>query len=414
MSSVSAPPEQAPCWAGEPLDRHTFAAVRRRAVFDCCKWDVQYEDVSTLAPFPLVLSRRAWHDLTSAAAALAREILAAEAELVHRPEVHVHLGLPRVLRRALQRSAVVGPSQGFARLIRFDFHLTPHGWLISEANTDVPGGINEASGLCALMAEQYPGLEPVGDPAGAYAEALIAGTLPGACIAMVHATAYSDDHQVMRYLGQELERRGATGMLVSPAHISWQAGHAFVAADWARGPVDGVVRFFPAEWLPNLGKRSGWEAFFSGGRTVASNPATAILSQSKRLPLVWDALQTHLPTWRQLLSETRDHRTVRWRSEDWVLKPALGRVGEGVGLRGVTSTKEWRRIRRDLFWHPGAWVAQRRFAASPLMTPEGPRYACIGVYTIDERPVGAYGRLAPVPLIDSRAQDIAVLIERQT
>jgi len=413
MSSVSASPDHGPCRTGTRLDSDTYAVVRRRAVFDCCKWDVQYEDVATLAPFPLLLAREAWRQLTDTAAALARETRAVEAELAQRPELHARLGLPRGIRSALRRCGTNGPSAGLARVIRFDFHLTTEGWRISEANTDVPGGFNEASGLCALMAEQYSDVETAGDPAGAYADALIAGTRPGARIALVHATAYSDDHQVMRYLAQHLERRGAVPILVSPAHIGWNSGYAFLTAAWDKGPLDALVRFFPAEWLPNLGWRSGWQTFFSGARTPASNPATTLLSQTKRLPLVWDELRTELPTWRRMLPETCDHRAVPWGCRgDWVLKPALGRVGEGVGLTGVTTDKEWQRIRRDLFWHRGAWVAQRRFIATPLMTAEGLRYACIGVFTVDERVVGAYGRLATVPLIDARAQDIAILVER--
>ena len=37
------------------------------------------------------------------------------------------------------------------------------------------------------------------------------------------------------------------------------------------------------------------------------------------------------------------------------------------------------------------------------------RYPCLGVYTLDDRVVGAYGRLAERPLIDARAEDAAVL-----
>jgi len=36
-------------------------------------------------------------------------------------------------------------------------------------------------------------------------------------------------------------------------------------------------------------------------------------------------------------------------------------------------------------------------------------FPCLGVYTLDARVIGAYGRLARVPLIDARAADAAVL-----
>lgn len=412
MSSVSAPPGELACRAGDPLSPADFARVRRRAVFDCCKWDPQVEDVATLAQFPLLLSSETWRDLAALAEALARETFAAEAELVRRPELHATLALPRAARSALRRALPDGAPPGIARLIRFDFHHTPAGWRISEANTDVPGGLNEASGFAALMAKRYPGTTAAGDPARAYADALTRALPPAPRLALVHATAYSDDHQVMRYLARRLAACGAEAVLVSPAHLRWPDGRVHLAAEWTRGPVDALVRFFPAEWLPNLPSVTDWRRFFAGGRTPASNPAAALLTQSKRFPLVWDALETPLPTWRRLLPETRDPRDTPWRTEDeWVLKPALGRVGEGIGMPGATGHKEWRQIGRAIFWHARHWAAQRRFEATPLATADGTRYPCIGVYTVDEHAVGAYGRLAPRPLIDSRAQDVAVLLE---
>ena len=40
---------------------------------------------------------------------------------------------------------------------------------------------------------------------------------------MIHATAYSDDHQVMRYLGKMLYSRGLRPRPASPAHLKWEA-----------------------------------------------------------------------------------------------------------------------------------------------------------------------------------------------
>ena len=45
------------------LDQHTFHRVRQRAILEGCKWDPQVGDVSTLAPFPLILSHVAWREL---------------------------------------------------------------------------------------------------------------------------------------------------------------------------------------------------------------------------------------------------------------------------------------------------------------------------------------------------------------
>ena len=61
--------------------------------------------------------------------------------------------------------------------------------------------------------------------------------------------------------------------------------------------------------------------------------------------------------------------------------------------------------------HPGQWVAQRKFDAVPMECDAGEMFPCVGVYTVDGRAAGAYGRVAPRPLIDWRAQDTAVMCQ---
>ena len=400
----------APLAPQAPLAPAIVATIRRRAIFECCKWDPQVEDVSTIADVPIVLDATTWCELVGHAERLATEVVAAEEELRQRPELHDTLDLPRAVRRALAHANPVAACRG-VRFIRFDFHHTDEGWRISEANTDVPGGLNEASGLPRLVAEYVPGTRAAGDVADSYASAVLASLAAHAHVALVHATAYSDDRQVMTYVAKRLEERGARVSLVSPAHLRWRHGHASLETDWLSGPLDAVLRFYPGEWMPNLPGSCGWTSYFEGTPTPVSNPATALLTQSKRFPLTWDRLRTPLTTWRALLPETRDPRDVRWQgSSDWVLKPALGRVGEDVAIAGVTPAQDCTRIARDVSRHPSHWVAQRRFAATPLMGGGTQRYPGIGVYTVNGRAVGAYGRLAEQPLIDARARDAAVLI----
>jgi glutathionylspermidine synthase len=405
--------ELTPPWeSAEPVPPDLFAEVRRRAIFECCKWDPQVEDMATLAAFPLLMRRSAWDEIAALAERLAAETVAAEEELLQRPELHRELGLPWAVRRALAGARRRGASPGIARVLRFDFHWTSEGWRISEANTDVPGGFNEASGFTRLLSPHYPGSEPAGDPAGSLAEALTRACPPGAVVALVHATAYSDDRQVMVYLARAIEALGGRAVLAAPDHLRWQDGRASVAGGWFTGEAGAVVRFFPAEWLPNLPRSSGWKHFFRGARTPLSNPAAALLTQSKRFPLVWDRLATPLPTWRRLLPETRDPREADWQREaGWVLKPSLGRVGDGIGLAGATAEAEWRPIRKATRRSPGWWAAQRRFEAVPFQAAgEAPCFPCVGVYTVDGRAAGAYGRVARRPLIDHLAQDAAVLL----
>jgi glutathionylspermidine synthase len=215
----------------------------------------------------------------------------------------------------------------------------------------------------------------------------------------------------MEYLARRLSQRGVVPVLVSPAEVSWRDGCAHVSRDGSLVPVDRIVRFFPAEWLSNLDRRTGWRHFVRGGSTPQSNPATALLTQSKRLPLVWDRLATPMPTWRALLPETRDVRDAPWQaSDDWVVKPAMGRVGELIGIRGVTDERVWKQIRRNVRWWPSHWIAQRRFDAVPARLGDAMAFPCVGVYTVDGRAVGAYGRIALRPLTDWRARDAAVLV----
>ncbi len=394
----------------EPFPQAVFAGIRRRAIFECCKWDPQVEDVSTIADIPIVLDAAAWRSLVTSAERLAAEVVAAEQELRHRPELHKTLGLPWTVRRLFRRAPQPGPDAA-ARLIRFDFHHTDAGWRISEANTDVPGGLNEASGLPRLVAPHVPGTESAGDVAGCYAASTLDRLPAGAHVALMHATAYSDDRQVMTYLAGRLQQRGARVSLVSPAHLRWRDRRASLDTAWTSDAVDAVLRFYPAEWMYNLPHACGWPAYFEQTSTPVSNPASALLTQSKRFPLTWESLQTPVPTWRALLPETRDPRHVRWEGiDEWVLKPALGRVGEDVLIDGVTPPQDAKQIGRGVRRHPSHWIAQRRFNATPMRVGGVDRYPSVGVYTVNGRVAGAYGRIAEKPLIDARARDAAVLI----
>ena len=203
----------------EPLQADEWESVRVSMMFDCCKWDMQSEDHSVLADFPLVLEEDAWELLAKQAEQLASEALTAELELLQRPEMHVRLGLPRSVRKALGHC---GPSHapiGCARVMRFDFHLTTEGWRISEVNSDVPGGFIEASGFADLMAEHYPGYAVPPNPAIAYTDALAAAAGEGA-IGLVHATTHSDDAQVMHYFAQKLLDKGLRPFVVGPNHLN--------------------------------------------------------------------------------------------------------------------------------------------------------------------------------------------------
>ncbi len=398
-----------PWWPATALDGPARRELREAMIFDYCKWDPQVGDTDVLCPTPLVLSERVWRDLAGRAEAMAAEIRFAEDAVLASPAGLCRLGLPGGLRRALALATDAPPAPG-PRVMRFDFHATAGGWSVSEVNSDVPGGYVETRGLSRLFAERYPGTRSPGDPVAALVDAYRAALRAGGRIALVHATAYTDDRQAMVLLGRELEAAGFGCELIGPDNLRHGRDGRPRSAEGEE--FDAVFRFFPAEWLPNLGWWSRWRDFFRPSRVPLTNPPSALVSQVKRFPLACARLGLSLPEWGRHLPDTRDPREVERDADPgaWVLKPNFGRVGEGVGLAGATAPRELEKIRRAARCRPGDWAAQRRFDAIPWSTAEGERYPCLGVYVVDGRAAGIYGRVAARPLIDSEAQDVAVLV----
>jgi glutathionylspermidine synthase len=396
-----------PYQLGDPLSDSAWQTVRLRTVLDHCKWDVQSEDHCVLADFPLLITESGWQQACALAEALSRELLSAECELLGHRALHANLGLPNSVQDELGRRAL--PTPGVARVMRFDFHFTDEGWRISEVNADVPGGFIEASAFTQLMAVHYPGTVVPPDPASIYARVLAMELGRDAVVGLIHATAYSDDRQVMQFVGRRMNEHGLRTIFASPAHIRWEKDEAHISSSFAECHLDGIVRFFPAEWLPAL-RTSQWTTFFTKGKTRISNPASAVLAQSKRFPLTWDSLSTDLPTWRAMLPETVCPSTVRDDLRNWVIKPALGRVGEDIGITGVTAEGKLQLIHKAAQRRPSQWIAQRRFTVVPVSNEHDRYFPSIGIYTVDNKVAGVYGRVGRKPLIDDEAQDIAVLI----
>lgn len=397
-----------PWHCGEPLAPERYARLMRQAVFDCCKWNNQVEGRPSLCSFPLVLERAAWEQVARLASELTRETLAAEHELVRRSELHGDLGLPPALVHCLRRIACDGPTSAGPRFMRFDFHWTTDGWRISESNTDVAGGFIEASGVTQLFAACYPDCQTTGDPSGMLSEAMHGKLDHGGHVGLLHLTAYAEDRQVMLYLARRLEERGLPVCLLGPSQMRWRAGKLEATCDWYTGPLALLFRFLPAEWLP---RAASWEFLFAGGQTPVSNPGYAVLTQSKRFPLVWDRLRTPLPTWRSLLPETCAPEAAKNLEQGhWVLKPALGHEGHEVRIRLVADPLVWQRALREVRQRPQVWAAQRLFNPVPLATPEGLLYPCLGVYVIDGQVAGCYGRMSAEPLTDDRSREVVVLM----
>ena len=384
--------------------------VRRRAIFEAGKLDPQTYDEPTLAPFALRIAPRTWCELAGMAERCAAELATVEAALVADRRHWRALGLSRRMRSVLAN--VHAPSARDPRFCRFDFHPTADGWRVSEINADVPGGFIEAGALTRIVSEFLPGCACPPDPARALAEAVAARARGAGDVALVHATSYTDDQQVMVRIGAELAALGVRAHLAAPNHVTLTAdGGCALATNGAR--IGAIVRFFPAEWIGNLRRadRLRWREI--DARVPQANPLSALLIQPKRLPMTLPALGIPTPTWMSVLPESR---AVGWRSiaprlvpDGFVLKPAWGRIGEGICIEGVTESRIARRSHWAARIFPREWMLQRRFASEPV--DGASMHACLGVYVIDSRAAGVYARVAPRPLIDGRSQDAAVLID---
>lgn len=396
---------------GPALSPAQTSEFRARLAFEHGKYDLHMGDRSTVSTRAILISSAMWESLARDAEALWSESAEAERAAIAEPILLRRLALPRRLRLEIQKLSRTMVSTS-ARFVRFDFHPTTDGWRISEVNADVPGGFLEAAALTSLCLEHNPGAEDAGDPCAAMARELASATPRGHAVALIHATAYTDDRQSMIALAARLSALDVPSILLAPDQM--RSTRSRMTARDEKGAtqrIGAIARFFPAEWLPNLASARAWRPLLGGDERCILNPAAAIVAQSKRMPLIWDHLGCPMPTWRRLLPLTQDPRSCTNLSE-WALKPALGRVGEAVYLPGAQPLGE-RRAPRLARRSPEDWVAQQRFRAAPLGAEDSTRlYPCIGVFVLDGKTVGAYGRLSAKPLIDQHAQEAAVLITR--
>ena len=97
--------------------------------------------------------------------------------------------------------------------------------------------------------------------------------------------------------------------------------------------------------------------------------------------------------------------------DGWTLKTAFCNTGDTVSMRDQLSA-DLAENRADVRRHPREWIAQRRFESLSFDSPAGRIFPCIGVYTINGKAAGIYGRFATTPVVDFAAVDIAVLVEQ--
>lgn len=396
------------------IPEEKFADYRREVIFDGYKWDPQFLDSSTVSQSVLLLSAEEHQQLVKLTEKLGWETMAAEQFINENQHLSRKLALPRKLRQEIKKMSNYDPARHI-RLMRFDFHpLQKGGWAISEVNSDVPGGYAESS-LMPAIAQKY--LQDSECYFQSFSEVLLSSiekkVLSGGRIMLVHCTSYSDDRQVMQYLGDQLLKRGYGVLYGAGDHLQFHQQKAISVLNNKEGEVAAIVRFSPLEWIIDI-KPKRWAGYFDTTTTSCNHPV-AIYTQSKRFPLLWEELEAsgiELSTWRRLLPETLTVAQARNKS-GFIYKPVWGRVGEGISIKEASRGDEYEKIIRDVRKYPWRYVSQQRFESKPLFNEAGEAFhVCLGAYNVEGQAAGYYARISNTPRIDSRAADIPVLIER--
>lgn len=231
---------------------------------------------------------------------------------------------------------------------------------------------------------------------------------------MVHCTSYSDDRQVMQFLGDRLEEKGFEIIYGAADHIRFKDNEAYSILDGNEGKLDGIFRFTPLEWLKEIRPKK-WQGYFNT-ITPSCNHPIAMFAQTKRFPLIWDELEKQglsFEAWKKLLPETIEVKNAKNR-DGFIYKPACGRVGEKISIKEACIGNEYNDILKEVKKHPKQFLAQKKFISKPLVAGENGEnfHVCLGSYTVQGKHAGYYARISSLPRIDSNAADIPVLIER--
>lgn len=395
------------------IPKEKFEKYRLDAIFDCYKWDPQFKDSNTLSKYALVLSEEEYKEIKKLTEKLDKETIISEEFLNQNLNLAKPLALPNKIYNELKRMNNYDAKKHI-RLMRYDFHLDlNNNWVISEVNSDVPGGFAEASLLPKLaikmLKKDYYSID-FGDILATSIEKKIK---PKGKIMFVHCTSYSDDRQVMQYIGDEMEKRGFKSLYGAADHIRFKDKKAISILDGYEGEIDLIFRFTPLEWLKDI-KPKTWDGYFDT-ITPSCNHPIAIFAQTKRFPLVWETLKANgikLDTWEKLLPHTILVKDLKDK-EGYIYKPACGRVGEKISIKEACDDEEYKLILKDVKKHPNNYLAQKQFKSMPIISPDNTKYhVCIGSYTVEGKHAGFYARISEKPRIDSHAEDIPVIIER--
>ena len=291
-----------------------------------------------------------------------------------------------------------------ASLVRVDLLLSENGWRACEVNADCPGGHNEALGLphLAQAAGFWQGINPTRLVAD-LVRTLIDMAGDRGAIALVYATAYAEDLQVCALLQRELRRQGAHAILAAPTALRRRGDRLFIGND----AVAVLYRYFPTEFMEGQRNLDDIVAAVRAKTLRCLSSFSAIYAQSKlafaRAHALARDLASDLRAALRFLPATHalsdlPVATLHEDRERWVIKRALGRVGEDVFVGSLLSDEGWKQaltMAGEDQARGEVWVAQEFVPQRSIPSPYGPLLATLGAYVLNGRFVGYFARLTP-------------------
>ena len=371
---------------------------------------------------PLVLSQElhaaAVHAATSVVRAIGAVAGRAHAEAAERARYRLPDSVTR-LAAASQKSG------DHAALVRVDLLLGDDGvFRACEINADCPGGHNEATGLppLAQKAGFWQGLNPTNVLAELTTALAALADRPGpgrGTVALLYATAYAEDLQVCALIERSLRERGVRCLRCAATAPRLSGDTVYVGAT----PVAVLYRFFPSEYMDGQRNVEGLITAVSAGRLRTMSSFSHIYSQSKLSFARGWALRDELTPADRLALTTHTPLTVEFTDlppeqllaerAQWVLKRALGRVGDEVFVGELLDDKDWASLNQAVHAavhgpEKECWIAQRFVPQRPVPTPFGELLVTLGAYVLDGRFVGYFARLSPVSHVSHEALCVPV------
>lgn len=403
----------------EPLSNPRLSNALRH---DWFVWDEFTGGQRRVDLHPLLFSRASWEDAHAAAKDTVRLAGRAARRAFDSNEEAARYGFsPRVLELA-RASHAAGDDEILSRV---DLLLGDDGrFHACEVNADCPGGHNETVALPLLAARAgFTGGETSPSLLKDLADRLVALSggpgSPLGVVALVFATAYAEDLQVCALIERALVAAGGRALRIPPTALRVEGG-ALHAKDER---VSVLYRFFPTEHFAELALADDVAKVVRNGKvrslsSFASMPLQSKLSFARvhatkgELSLEDRAIVDARIAFTCLPSEAEGLATAK---DDWVLKRALGRVGDEVFVGRLFPANEWTSIVEAVTKAVAGgdvWIAQRYVPQRTVSTPGGERYLTLGIYVMGDKTLGAFARLTPSSHASHDALVVPAFLER--